>query len=75
MKNNKFAVETKFFDNGFIEIGNIETVGFEQESKFESREKYDYYYDVFLTKEEAEIRRQACIEEKYGERAPIKHAN
>lgn len=67
MKNNKYAITTKFYDSGKIEIGNIEKVGFEQKSYMKEKEHYDEYYNVFNTREEAEIYRQTCIEEKYGE--------
>lgn len=67
MINHKYAIETKFYDNGKIEIGEIETVGFEQESRVKSKEKFDIYYTVFNTKKEAAEYRQECINEKYGE--------
>ena len=75
MKNNKYAIETKFYDDGKIDIGDIEKVGFEQESKIEKKEKFDRYYTVFNTKEKAEIYKNACLEEKYGDKMPIKHEN
>ena len=53
MINHKYAVETKVFNNGKIEISKPFEVDFSTESKQESTEKYDFYLDVFPSKKEA----------------------
>jgi hypothetical protein len=56
MKNYKWAVETKVYNNGKIEYSKPVKVGWEVDSFAVTKEKYDYYLDVFLTKKEAQQR-------------------
>lgn len=53
MINHKYAVETKVYNNGKVEVTKPFKVYFFSDSHEERREHFDYYLEVFSTYKEA----------------------
>lgn len=49
----KYAVETKVYDSGKVELSEVKIVANSCKSASQSNEKYDFYLDVFNSKKEA----------------------
>ena len=58
----KFTVMEKYFDSGKIVIGKVTEVPDSTEFSSGSEENYDWYQEVYDTREEAEASRQSVKE-------------